>query len=142
MTRSAFLLITFIISASLSAQSLSEALHIFKHSSPDLVARQLASISSCKLTHNELLQMFDMLDDKSSLKKVGNHCEVRDLAVIIFQKLSHIEPSKRDLEVKAIIAFKDKKGKVFRYHLLKLREKERSDFKAKVQNWLWKKIPA
>ncbi|MCM8542075.1 MAG: hypothetical protein NE328_17530 [Lentisphaeraceae bacterium] len=142
MARSTFLLISFIISASLSAQNLSEALHIFKHSSPDLVARQIASLSSCKLTHNELLQMFDLLDDKSSLKKVGNHSEVRDLAVIIFQELSNIEPSNRDLEVKAIIAFKNRKGQVYRYHLRKLSDKERSDFKTKVQNWLLKKIPA
>ena len=107
-----------------------------------MVAKEVSSLSSRKLSNNQLLQMLDMLDNKSSLKKVGNHSEVRDLAVIIFQELSHIEASTRDLEVKAIIAFKNEKGQIFRYHIVKLNEKERSIFKAKVQNWLQKKIPA
>lgn len=139
---SRLLLTLFLITASVNAENMTEALHIFKHSSQDNIARQVTKISSCKLSQTQLLQLFDMLDDKSSLKKVGNHSEVRDLAVIIFQELSSIPPADRDLDIKAIISYKSGSGEVFRYRLLKLTDKERAAFKIKVQNWLLKKLPA
>ena len=136
------LLVIFIFSASGNAQSLAGAVHIFKNGSPEQVAKQIYELSSQKLTYSELQQLFDLLNDKTPLKNIGPHCEIRDLAVIIFKGKSHICPSKRDRQVKAIISFKNKEEKIYRYHLSELKGKEFSSFKTKVQNWLLKKIPA
>lgn len=129
-------------SFSVSAQSLTETIHICRQGSSEQIARQIHKLSTKKLTHSQIQDLFGLLDNREALKKIGNKTEVRDIAIIILQEISNILASKRNRNVKAIISFKNDSEEIFRYHLSDLRDKEFQKFKSEVHSWLLKKIPA
>lgn len=132
----------FFLSFHAQSQSLTRIEHTFRNGSAAEVAEMLSNDFPEKSKVGTVNDLFHLLQQPKSSTKIKN-IDSHDLAVFMLSRITEIPLSHKDeTSVTAIISCLKKDGRVYRYHLVKLSDKEREEFTKKVKLWIIQKSHA
>ena len=132
-----------LICVNAQSQSLTRVEHTLRNGTATEIARMLSIPCSKKKSISKVKELIYLLNKPGKPTKVKGSVNSHDVLILMLSRVTDIPVlDKEKAPVKAIISFQNKDGKVFRYHIIKVTNKEKRDFTNKVKMWLQDKSRA
>ena len=125
------------------SQNLNEIEHSIRNGNSRKVAALITSFLSKENSLNELRSLIHLLESSPIKNQLSSKINSHDVSALILSRISDIPLSnEKELKVKCILAHQDKSGKVFRYHIIFLKDFDKKQFMKKVKLWVLRNYPA
>lgn len=85
--------------------------------------------------YSSVKNYLDLLDNSQPMNGVGSNVKIQDFAVCALEQHTGIKAGKNEYSIKAILSCLNNE-KVYRYHILELKQTEIQKYKHRVSKWL------